>query len=91
VTPLASSITVDYAIRTPYGKWAIPLIMVLDSIDALGIVRAGYVVAIQDVRGTCGSGFFAGPVTAAAAGLRPAGPRAARPGRRRRDRPLHLQ
>src|SRR6185437_5170240 len=43
-------------IRTPYGKSTMPLMMALDSIDTLGLVRAGYVVAIQDVRGTFASG-----------------------------------
>jgi uncharacterized protein len=45
-------------IRTPYGKSAMPVMMALDRIDTLGIVRAGYVVAIQDVRGTFASGGY---------------------------------
>jgi putative CocE/NonD family hydrolase len=43
-------------IRTPYNKLAAPMMMALDAWDTLGAVRAGYVVAIQDVRGTFASG-----------------------------------
>jgi putative CocE/NonD family hydrolase len=43
-------------IRTPYDKLAAPLMVLLDGFDTLGAVRAGYVVAIQDVRGTFASG-----------------------------------
>jgi uncharacterized protein len=43
-------------IRTPYDKFATPGMLALDGFDALGAVRAGYVVAIQDVRGAFASG-----------------------------------
>lgn len=43
-------------IRTPYDKLATPGMVVFDGFDTLGAVRAGYVVAIQDVRGTSASG-----------------------------------
>jgi hypothetical protein len=42
-------------IRTPYGKSATPNTLALDGFDTMSTVRAGYVVAIQDVRGTSGS------------------------------------
>jgi putative CocE/NonD family hydrolase len=43
-------------IRTPYDKLATPAMVVPDGFDTLAAVRAGYVVAIQDVRGTFASG-----------------------------------
>ena len=42
-------------IRTPYGKSATPITLALDGFDTMSTVRAGYVVAIQDVRGTSAS------------------------------------
>jgi putative CocE/NonD family hydrolase len=42
-------------IRTPYGKRSFPTLGPLSAFDVLATVRAGYVVVIQDVRGSVGS------------------------------------